>query len=193
MQLEENMEHVVSVQTPELRPSQLRLPFSEGQPIAERKLSSEEMLESFRIGIPLQRDLLCGLKEITGQRSQRLQMILDYLLRDLPDFVLQHRAHSNGNLQLTLYRIPDGTFYRINVTASFLDRDLAPEQVINFLEANELRQKLSASALSPIVIDADGILLPDLPVQQEEEKGALWAKLRSTLVFTLKHDSLLWR
>jgi hypothetical protein len=187
------MEHVVAVLTPELRQSQLRLPFSEGHPVAERRVSNEELLESFRIGIPLQRDLLCGLKETTEPRSRRLQMILDYLLRDLPDFVLQHRSHSNGNLQLSLYRIPDGTFYRINVTARFLDRDLAPEQVISFLEANRLREKLSASALSPIVIDADGILLPELPVQHEEEKGALWSKLRSTLVFTLKHDSLLWR
>jgi hypothetical protein len=187
------MEHVVAVLTPELHPSQLRLPFGEGQPVAERRASSEESLESFRIGIPLQRDLLCGLKENVVPRGQRLQMILDYLFRDLPDFVLQHRSHSNGNLQLTLYRIPDGTFYRINVTVRFLDLDLTAEQVVSFLEANGLRTKLSASALSPIVIDTDGILLPDPPAQHEEEKGALWSKLRSTLVFTLKHDSLLWK
>lgn len=187
------MEHDEAVLTPDLRPSQLHLPFSEGQPnVDRRKMPREESLESFRKGTLVQRDLLSGLVE-TGDQSKRLQTVVDYLLQRFPEFVLQQRCHSKGNLQLTLYRIQDGMFYRINIADRFLDQELTTEDIAKFFEAHGLREKLSASALSPIVVDTTGITVPAPPEQREVEKDDLWGKLRGTLVFTVKPGSSLWR
>src|SRR5919201_2181101 len=146
------MEHDEAVLTPDFRPSQLHLPFSEGQPNADRKkLGREESLENFRKGTPLQRDLLSGL-ETSGPHAKHLHPVLDYLLRRFPEFVLQQRCHSHGSLQLTLYRIEDGKFYRINLTDRFLEQQLTGAEIATFFESHGLREKLSASALSPIIV-----------------------------------------
>jgi hypothetical protein len=180
------MEHDEVVLIPDLRPSQLHLPFSEGQPIDRRKILREESLENFRKGTPLQRDLLSGLAQTSPEQSKRLQAVLDYLLQRFPEFVLQRRCYSNSSLQLTLYRIQDGTFYRINVVERFLDQELTSEEMAKFFEMHGLVEKLSASALSPIIIDTTGITVPAPPAPREIEKDDLWGKLRSTLVFTVK-------
>ena len=165
---------------------QLLLPFTENQSLSPDGGPVEASLESYTL--PLQRQLLSTASTAGPFQSKRLDLLRAYLVRHFPSFVLQERSQPAGGLQLTLYRIPDGTFYRINVAARFLDGDWL-EDVERFLEYHGLRDKVAVSVLSPIVIDRDGIHLPVSPSPQVDGAEQMRTKLQRMVMSRLKEPT----
>jgi hypothetical protein len=139
----------IAADSPPVRPSQLFLPFRE--------------LES----------------QVSPIAAARLECIRDWLQKQFPDFVLQQRWFPSGSAQITLYRVPDGTLYRLTVLERFFELDSRPEDIECSLEAHGLREKLPASVLTPIVLSPEGIEVPiaQSPVQdipQGTRRGLGW-------------------
>jgi len=112
----------------------------------------------------------------------RIQIIADYLKRHFPDFALQHNSHSSGALQVTLYRVSDGAYYRIKVTPPFLANDSSAAEIEQFLEQHGLRGHLTPPAGGPILVDTTGVSFPKASIQQMDDRMAWRRKLKQTLL-----------
>jgi hypothetical protein len=112
----------------------------------------------------------------------RIQIIADYLKRHFPDFALQHSPHPSGALQVTLYRVSDGAYYRIKITAPFLASDSSPTEIETFLEQQGLLGHLPPPPAGPILVDTAGISFPNAAIQEKEEHTVWRWKLRQTLL-----------
>jgi hypothetical protein len=112
----------------------------------------------------------------------RIQIIAAYLKRHFPDFALQHTSHSSGALQVTLYRVSDGAYYRIKVSPPFLANDSSAEEVERFLEQHGLRGPLTPPAGGPILVDTTGVSFPKASIQHTDDRVAWRRKLKQTLL-----------
>jgi hypothetical protein len=181
---EEAMHTIVSSPSTAIPASQLFLPFTERQPLVEPTTPpahTGESNEGNDCRKETQHDLLSDAVIPLPPPSARLGVVREYLRRHFPDFVIQQRSSPSGSAQLTLYRIPDGTLYRMTIESRFLEDDGGMEETERFFEVHGLQQKLPASMLSPILLDRDGIHLPRPPAPPEEAP----AQLRSSLGWTL--------
>jgi hypothetical protein len=164
-------------------PGQLFLPFNEAQPRATGECEREtDGLEGDRL--PLPRSFCTAL---AAPPCKRLDALRGYLRHRFPGFVLQQRTQPAGTIQLSLYRIPDGAFYRINVTSRFLDGDWLDE-LEGFLDYHGLCDKVPASVLSPIIIDREGVHVPKPPMPPEEGGDLLRSRLRKILGWKGKEE-----
>jgi hypothetical protein len=162
--LNEPMQTVLSGPSP-LTTSQLFLPFTDPQPSCDNTFKHATMTGGEQGCLDGEGAL--GGESDPGTSASRLSIIRDYLRRNFPTFVLQQRYFQSGSVQMTLYRVPDGTVYRMTVDGEFLAGDGDVQAIDRFLEAHGVREKLPMSALSPIVLDRDGIHLPASPVPEE--------------------------
>jgi hypothetical protein len=94
-----------------------------------------------------------------------------YLNRQFPDFVVQQRTHASGAAQFTLYRIPDGTFYRIHIDPVFLQELWSPKDVETFLDQHGLRPPLPAAVGGPILVSKEGVHLPRPSIDWHDERA----------------------
>lgn len=104
-------------------------------------------------------------------RPTPLDGVRGYLHRHFPDFVVQQRTHASGAAQFTLYRIPDGTFYRIHVDPMFLQELQSPQDVETFLDLQGLRPPLPAAIGGPILVSKEGIHLPRPSIDWHDERA----------------------
>jgi hypothetical protein len=146
-----------------LTTSQLFLPFTEPQP--SRDGSNPATLTPEQGSVKRGEQLSGG--GGPGTSASRLSIIRDYLERNFPTFVLQQRYFQSGSVQITLYRVPDGTIYRMTVDGGYLVGDGDAQEIERFLEAHGIGEKLPMSGLSPILLDRDGLHLPASPVSEE--------------------------
>ena len=164
-------------------PGQLFLPFNEDPPCAGGQWEPEtDTVEVDRL--PLSRTLCTAL---AAPSCKRLDALRGYLRGNFPGFVLQQRTQPAGTVQLSLYRIPDGAFYRINVTSRFLEGEWLDE-LEGFLDYHGLCDKVPASVLSPIIIDREGVHVPKIPMPPEEGGDLLRARLRKILGWKAKEE-----
>jgi hypothetical protein len=122
-----------------------------------------------------------------------LDAVRSYLHRHFPDFVVQQRMQPSGTAQFTLYRIPDGTFYRIHIDPLFLQELWSPTDVDTFLSQQGLRPPLPAAIGGPITVRKDGVHLPRPSIDWHDER-AKWrsAFKRKLLVMRVKEASGLY-
>jgi hypothetical protein len=158
-------------------PSQLFLPFSEGAPSRYEIHASQAGTDL--VALPVSSACL-STTVAPPPPPKRLDCLAAYLRRHFPGFVLQQRTQPAGTVQLSLYRIPDGAFYRINVASRFLEGDWL-EELEGFLEYHGLRDKVPASVLAPILIDREGIHVPNPPTPQDDGSELLRSRLKKIL------------
>ena len=154
--------------------SQLFLPFTDPQPSREG-IFRHAPVTSGKQGSVERKYALAG-DDRPGASASRLSIIREYLARNFPTFVLQQRYFQSGSVQMTLYRVPDGTIYRITVDEGYLEGHGDAEEIEHFLEAHGVRDKLLVSGLSPILLDRDGVHFPASPIL-EEPPGQVRARL----------------
>jgi hypothetical protein len=99
-----------------------------------------------------------------------LDAIRSYLRRQFPDFVVQQRTQGTG-AQFTLYRIPDGTFYRIHIDPLFLQELRSPTEVEAFLDQHGLRLPLPSAVGGPITVNKEGVHLPRPSIDWHDERA----------------------
>ena len=100
-----------------------------------------------------------------------LDGVRSYLHRHFADFVVQLRAHPSGEAQFTLYRIPDGTFYRIHIDPMLLQELWSLQDVEAFLDRHGLRPPLPSAVGGPIRVTKDGVHLPRPSIDWHDERA----------------------
>jgi hypothetical protein len=108
--------------------------------------------------------------------------VVEYLKRHFPDFALSESTLPSGELQVTLYRVSDGAYYRFKITAPFLALDSSVSEVEAFFEQQGLRGPLPRPAAGPILVDRNGISFPNASIHEKDERVVWRRKLRQKLL-----------
>ena len=100
-----------------------------------------------------------GVTNPESAKETTLDVIQQFLSREMPDFIVQFTQRSGRTLHLTLHRVGDGSSCRVTIAAHFADHHHVPIEIETFLEHHGLVEKLQSAGSRPIVIDNAGVHL----------------------------------